>query len=143
MKSRNPMHNPEIVARMKASLQGRTFLARGGNPKITEPQQLLANRLELLTEFPIKTRPVRAMFECLPHCYKVDLASPNHKLAIEVDGNTHKLKKWRFLDSRKTAVLNALGWTVLRFWNSEVLEESDRVVAAILRSMSELQPHPR
>lgn len=35
MKANNPMHNPETVMKVKASMQGKTFLSRGGNSKIT------------------------------------------------------------------------------------------------------------
>ncbi|WP_120010890.1 endonuclease domain-containing protein, partial [Teichococcus vastitatis] len=66
----------------------------------------------------------------------VDLASLEHQLAIEVDGHTHKQRKWRFLDARKTAVLNALGWRVIRFWNEQVLADLDAVVSEIRRQMS-------
>jgi very-short-patch-repair endonuclease len=83
-------------------------------------------------EYAIQTRPAVGKFESLPNCYKVDLASPEHKLAIEVDGKTHKLKRWKFLDRRKTAVLNFLGWKVLRFWNEEV-SENPRAIAEKIR----------
>ena len=43
------------------------------------------------------------------------------KIAVEVDGSSHRTKKWRFLDARKTEVLEALGWRVLRFTNEDVL----------------------
>jgi very-short-patch-repair endonuclease len=66
----------------------------------------------------------------------VDLASPEHQLAIEVDGHSHTLKKWKFLDARKTSVLNALGWKVLRFWNQQVLDDLDGVVVSIRQSMT-------
>lgn len=136
MLENNPMSRPEIVAKVRMRLAGRTFLSRGGNSKITVPQQILADALGLPMEFAITTAQVKTKFESLPNCYKVDLASPEHMLAIEVDGLTHKTKKWRFLDARKTAVLNALEWRVLRFWNQEVLEDTHRVVATIRLSMT-------
>lgn len=135
MKANNPMNRPDAVAKMRSALTGRTFLARGGNGKPTKPQTLLAEALSLPMEFVIETAGVKDRFESLPHCYKVDLASPKHKLAIEVDGNSHKTKLWKFLDARKTAVLNALGWKVLRFWNQEVMDNPARVIASIRRSM--------
>ena len=97
---------------------------------------MLAEALGLPTEHSIETAPVRGQFESLPNCYKVDLASPEHRLAIEVDGKTHRLKKWQFLDARKTAVLNALGWSVLRFTNEAVMADLDAVAAEIRRSMT-------
>lgn len=131
MKANNPMANKAAVEKMRCSLSGRTFLARGGNGAPTKPQQMLADALGLPMEYAVITAPVKDKFESLPHCYKVDLASPEHRLAIEVDGNTHKQRRWRFLDARKTAVLNALGWRVVRFWNQQVLEDLNGVVREI------------
>jgi hypothetical protein len=136
MKTNNPMLDPGARERATQKMRGRTFLARGGNSKTTKPQELLADLLHLPMEHAIKTSPVKGKFASLPPCYKVDLASPAHMLAIEVDGQSHKSRKWRFLDARKTAVLNALGWTVLRFWNSEVMTETERVVKVIQSSMT-------
>jgi very-short-patch-repair endonuclease len=59
----------------------------------------------------------------------VDLADPAVKLAIEVDGETHRTAKWKALDRRKEAILAFLGWSVLRFWNEEV--RRDPVACAI------------
>jgi hypothetical protein len=107
---------------------GRTFLARGGNGTLTEPQRLLADALDLPMEYAILTSALKDQFPSLPPCYKVDIAEPKSKTTIEVDGKTHRLKRWRFLDARKTAVLNALGWSVLRFSNEEVLRNVQLVV---------------
>lgn len=133
MKANNPMSRPEIVEKARAKLKGRTFLARGGNSKLTKQQLLVADSLGLPTEVAIVTREVRDNFESLPPCYKVDIASVPHRLAIEIDGNSHRMKKWKFLDKRKTAVLTALGWTVIRFWNDEVDNDLDRVLTEIKR----------
>jgi len=135
MKVNNPMLKPENVAKMRSKMLGRTFLARGGNSKLTHQQIIVASRMGLPTEVAISTRLVREQFESLPPCYKVDVASLSHRLAIEIDGKTHRLKKWKFLDRRKTAVLNALGWTVMRFWNHEVDENLDRVILEIERTL--------
>jgi len=131
MKENNPMTNPIALAKMKNSMKGRTFLSRGGNSTITVPQLMLSKMLNLPVEYPIKTKDVKHLFPSLPNCYKVDLAIPELKIAIEVDGQTHKLKKWKYLDKRKTEVLNALGWSVLRFWNQEVLTETQAVLDKI------------
>ncbi|MFW6074554.1 MAG: endonuclease domain-containing protein [Chloroflexota bacterium] len=114
------MRDPETKRKMVESLKGRTFLSRGGNGAPTTQQSALAKATGLPMEYPIRTAPVAGEFDSLPKCYKVDLADPDVRLAIEVDGKTHLLKKWRFLDDRKTAILNALGWQVLRFTNEEV-----------------------
>lgn len=123
MKLRNPTAMPGVLEKISKAMQGRTFLARGGNGQLTEPQKLLAQHLGLPMEFSILTAPVKGMFPSLPPVYKVDLADPSTLTAIEVDGNSHKTRKWKFLDKRKTEILNALGWSVLRFWNEEVVND--------------------
>lgn len=131
MRTHNPMRDPQTREKVRQALTGRTFLARGGNGKPTIPQLLLAEATGFPMEYVIVTAPVADQFPSLPHAYKVDLADPSHKLAIEVDGKTHRLKKWRYLDQRKTEVLHALGWSVLRFWNQQILEDLPAVLATI------------
>lgn len=131
MKANNPMNNPETREKMRQSLKGRTFLARGGNGTLTQPQLLLAEATGFPVEYVIPTAPVAGQFPSLPPCYKVDLADPAHMLAIEVDGKMHRQKLWRFLDRRKTEVLNALGWSVLRFSNEQVMTDLPSVLETI------------
>ena len=119
---------------MAASLSGRTFLARGGNGQLTAPQLALHAATGLPMEHVIETAAVRGRFESLPNCYKVDLADAARMVAIEVDGRSHDQPKWRFLDRRKSDVLNALGWTVVRFRNEHVLADP----AAVARRVTAL-----
>ncbi len=142
MKANNPMSNHETVEKFRNAVTGRTWLGqRGGNGILTEPQKLLAERLDLPMEYSIPTNPVKHLFQSLPNGYSVDLACPEVKLAIEVDGNSHKTKRWKFLDRRKTEVLNALGWSVIRYWNKEVLNDTERVVEEICLAIAlRLQP---
>ena len=124
--------DPEYRARVLPSYRGLTFLARGGNGELTKPQKLLAKMTGLPTEYAIRTAPVKGRFPSLPHCYKVDLADPASRTAIEVDGNSHLTRKWRFLDARKTEILEALGWSVIRFRNEEVMGHPEAVVAHLM-----------
>jgi hypothetical protein len=139
MRENNPTKNPATVAKISQSKKGRTFLSRGGNGQLTKPQILLAGLMKLPTEYVIET--AGAIGVSLPHHYKVDLAVPSLKLAIEVDGNTHKLKRWRFLDHRKTEALASLGWLVIRFWNEEILRDPSDVVRRIQEHMSARNAH--
>jgi len=112
MRKNNPMSDPKIRERATMKLKGRTFLARGGNGTLTKQQVNLCQALGLTEnamEYVIPTAKAKNHFQSLPTSYKVDIGIPEVKLAIEVDGNTHKTKKWKFLDRRKTAVLNFLG----------------------------------
>ena len=68
--------------------------------------------------------------------YIVDFACLEQRLIIEADGSQHADNKD---DARRDAFLRAQGFRVLRFWNNQVLEESDAVATAIF---SALFPHP-
>jgi len=130
----NPMSNLETRKKATEKLKGRTFLSRGGNGQMTVPQLKLWEALCLpkeALEFPITTAPVKNQFVSVPYCYKVDIALISLKIAIEVDGLSHGTKKWKFLDARKTEILNALGWKVLRFKNKEIMDNLEEVLKKI------------
>jgi very-short-patch-repair endonuclease len=81
----------------------------------------------------------RALRETLPHekwrrqvpigPYFADFASHRAKLIIEVDGSQHA--DAIEADAARTSLLKAQGYRVLRFWNNEVLQNVDGVLAAI------------
>jgi very-short-patch-repair endonuclease len=87
---------------------------------MTIPQQLLLESLEpgWIPEHPV---PVKQRRPDLPTCLYLDLAIPIYKFAIEVDGGTHRMTIWKQRDAKKEAYLRSLGWTVLRFWNKDIL----------------------
>jgi len=59
----------------------------------------------------------------------VDFACPERKLAIELDGGQHALRE--AADESRSAELAQRGYRVIRFWNSEVLENLEGVLEAI------------
>ena len=64
----------------------------------------------------------------------VDFACTRHRLIVEADGSQHADSdddRWR------TAWLEEQGWRMLRFWNNEVLANTNGVVETILRERSE------
>jgi len=65
----------------------------------------------------------------------VDLACDEAKLIVEVDGGQHAENA--AADAARTRALAAKGYTVIRFWNDEVLLHTDRVLAEILRALLE------
>jgi very-short-patch-repair endonuclease len=71
-----------------------------------------------------------------PSHYKLDIAHPERRIAIEVDGASHHSRKVQEKDLKKTRFLEARGWRVLRFWNLEVLEDLPTVMARIERELS-------
>jgi hypothetical protein len=136
MKTDNPMWKPGIKEKMTQSMKGKTFLSRGGNGQITKQQRIIYDLLiqinkNWILEYPIKTKEVFDQFPSLPPYYSPDIGNPEIKVAIEIDGKTHKQQKWKFLDHRKTEVLNALGWKVLRFWNEEVDQNPELIIQRI------------
>ncbi len=66
--------------------------------------------------------------------YIADFVCPAHRLIIEVDGSQHADAAVSAADHERTATFNALGWTVLRFWNDDVLRDLDDVCAHIVTS---------
>lgn len=67
--------------------------------------------------------------------YIVDLACRSVKRAIEFDGSQHL--DAQAYDERRSLFLREQGWTVLRFWNGDVIENPDGVVEAILNRAAE------
>ena len=75
--------------------------------------------------------------------YIVDFFCPTAKLIVEVDGGQHANKSdydKSDYDKRWTKWLEARGYRVLRFWNNEVLGNTDGVIAEILRTVRESPP---
>ena len=56
--------------------------------------------------------------------YIVDFLCPAHRLIVEVDGGQHNGAVY---DDGRDAWLARQGYRVLRFWNTDVLRESDGV----------------
>jgi len=69
--------------------------------------------------------------------YILDFVCLERRLVIEVDGSQHADAAVR--DAVRTDFLERAGFRVVRFWNNEVLAQTDAVVACIAR---ELNPSP-
>src|SRR5215510_26634 len=65
----------------------------------------------------------------------VDFACTEHGLVVEIDGGQHA---GNTADARRTGLLESQGWTVIRFWNSDVLNNTNGVVETILRTLQGL-----
>jgi very-short-patch-repair endonuclease len=79
--------------------------------------------------------------------YIVDFVCFPMQLIIEVDGGQHALDERR--DARRTAWLESQGFRVLRFWNNEVLSNTEGILETIRNFVLEEQrlartkaPHP-
>jgi len=67
--------------------------------------------------------------------YFADFLSFAHKFIVEVDGGQHGEHTEH--DAARTAMLEREGYRVLRFWNNDVLENTDGVVEQISLSLRE------
>jgi very-short-patch-repair endonuclease len=63
--------------------------------------------------------------------YFADFACHEKRLVIEVDGSQHGEAANVLSDERRSAFLAARGYRVLRFWNSDVLQDIEAVLGAI------------
>ena len=62
----------------------------------------------------------------------VGFACTEFRLVIELDGGQHADDP---ADIRRTAWLEGQGWKVIRFWNNDILTNTDGVLQAILRAL--------
>ena len=63
--------------------------------------------------------------------YIADFACPARRLVVEIDGSQHGEDE--AYDARRTRQLAEAGWTVLRFWNHDVLHDLDNVCRHVLK----------
>jgi len=73
--------------------------------------------------------------------YVLDFYCHEARLAVELDGGQHNAPEGRAHDVKRTQFLQKHGIRVVRFWNHEVLQETDAVLEAIWRVLHE-GPHP-
>jgi very-short-patch-repair endonuclease len=64
--------------------------------------------------------------------YIVDFACSTHRLIVEVDGSQHADAEHSRYDEARSAYLAASGWTILRFWNDDVIRDIDNVCQHIV-----------
>lgn len=66
--------------------------------------------------------------------YIVDFACPDRKLVVELDGSQHAGVAKAEADEVRTKRLQQDGWTILRFWNDDVVRDIDNVCQHIVIS---------
>jgi len=71
--------------------------------------------------------------------YVLDFVSLERRLIVEVDGGQHGDSEQDRVRDRR---LVSAGFRVLRFWNNQVLEQTDAVVETIWRELVESNPSP-
>ena len=71
--------------------------------------------------------------------YVVDFACRERRLIIEVDGGQHSNNARDILRDRW---LRNRGYRIIRFWNNDVLANTDGVLQAIATALVDAPPHP-
>ncbi len=138
----NPFRLPETRRKAQLALaqKGWNYLNGGNGTPMPVPQRLLLARLGpgWQAEFIVRT----GQRGPLPTHFKIDIADPVLKVAVEVDGNSHQSSTGIARDLRKDAFLKSEGWTVIRVKNEEVMGDLEacakRVIAACLSTTSKL-----
>lgn len=65
--------------------------------------------------------------------YILDFECRSAKLGIEVDGALHTDPEAQAYDAQRTAWFEMRGYQILRFWNQDVLQQTDNVVDHIIK----------
>lgn len=137
MRKMNPMRHAGTMEKVSATLKriGHKPTIRGGNGSAASaPVELLASALGWNTEIAVGVKNARALG--LATCYKIDIGSPRLMIGIEVDGGSHMLLERQAQDRKKVAFLSSEGWTVLRFWNKDVMADLNKCVETVLSTIS-------
>lgn len=71
--------------------------------------------------------------------YILDFYSPTIKLCIEIDGSVHNIKENKEYDKTREEYLKIKSIKTLRFWNSEIEKDLNKVIETIKKE-SELSP---
>lgn len=72
--------------------------------------------------------------------YILDFYCPKVRLAIELDGGQHNEPEGLERDKKRTGLLASQNITVLRFWNNDVLVNTDSVLEFINNELLRLTP---
>jgi 2-isopropylmalate synthase len=72
--------------------------------------------------------------------FVADFAAIEHRLVVELDGGQHADNA---SDVKRDAFLAAQGWRVLRFWNNDVMRNTEGVLQMIVEALAGIAcPHP-
>jgi very-short-patch-repair endonuclease len=73
--------------------------------------------------------------------YIADFCCAEARLIVELDGGQHATRD----ETNRTVILESMGYLVLRFWNNDVLSNTDGVLEEILSAINhraQEPPHP-
>ncbi len=120
---------------MRGSSASLKQLARGLRKRQTDAERLLWRRLR---NRQLEGRKFRR--QQVVGGYIADFLCLDPMLVIELDGGQHAEQQDR--DEKRSRFLGGLGYRVMRFWNSDVLANTDGVLESIRMALNERRPHP-
>ena len=101
-----------------------TTIAKNLRKNSTDAERILWQKLRAKQLSGIKFRRQQPIKNCI-----VDFVSFEKRLIIELDGGQHAKNKLN--DQNRDSILSEDGYTVLRFWNNEVLENLEGVLERV------------
>jgi lysyl-tRNA synthetase class 2 len=72
--------------------------------------------------------------------FTVDFFCADAHLIIELDGGQHAIRS--VADAQRTKILEAMGYLVLRYWNNDVMQNTDGVLEDIYAALERHRPEP-
>jgi len=105
-------------------------LARELRQKETQAEQILWSWLRNKQLNGVKFRRQQTLGK-----YIIDFISFDKKLIIEIDGGQHNEDPFIEKDELRTRWLESEGFRVIRFWNNDVLSNTDGVIMNIRKAL--------
>ena len=112
-----------------------TEAARKLRKESTDAEQLLWKHLRTKQLHGLKFRRQEQIGRFI-----ADFVCFERNLIIEADGGQHAVEKEK--DLERTVWLNSQGFTVLRFWNNEILSNPEGVLEVIFNTCTPPLPRP-
>ena len=106
-------------------------LARKLRTEQTDAEQMLWHLLRSRRFFKAKFRRQHPVAP-----YVLDFYCHEERLGIELDGGQHNEPDKRHTDKERTAFLESKGIRILRFWNNEVLQETEAVLERLYQTLT-------
>ncbi len=128
----SPQQGSHSLSRLRERARVRARALRGA---ATDAELLLWSKLRNRQLAGLKFRRQRPIGR-----YFADFVSVEIGLVVELDGGQHADPSAVTYDTQREEAMRALGFTTLRFWDNEVLAQTDAVLERILATAQTLTP---
>lgn len=143
MREYNPMQDNKTRIKMQNTMRKAhslgTKTARGGNGRdMTKYEALIHGCFPALIWNHVQRLGPKIVG--YPTHYKIDLACPVLKIAIEIDGNSHFSRQRQAQDYKKTVKLQEFGWEVIRIKHKQLEDDFEGVILWLEKLFQERLP---